>query len=58
MGYYDPPSDKVFAEIKSAAIDIWQSYIVGMFDSTNQAKLFASLSPEAQTKMLERYQDV
>ena len=75
--YYTAPSDKVFAEIKEAAIEIWQTYddtygyatekitrvreitnvkdnwgyIVGMFDSPNQQKFLAKLSPEAQAKV-------
>lgn len=75
--YYTAPSDKVFNEIKEAAIEIWQTYddtygyatekitrvreitnvkdnwgyIVGMFDSPNQQKLLAKLSPEARAKV-------
>lgn len=79
MAYDDAPSDKIFNEIKDAAIEIWKTYddtygyasekiamvnsiknfrdnwgtMVGMFDSNNQAKLLAKLSPEAQAKVKE-----
>jgi hypothetical protein len=79
MAYDDAPSDKIFNEIKNAAIKIWLTYddtygyatekitmvksiknfrdnwgtMVGMFDSSNQAKLLAMLSPEAQKKVKE-----
>lgn len=78
--YYKAPNNKIFEEVKKAAIEIWNTYdntygyasekvdrikdlknvsdnfmfIVAMFDSNNQSRLGALISPEARYEIYQR----